>query len=135
MIILKDLFIYINDFKLKISNYLYISSVQAKTFSVTNQVIGILQKDKRFRKKAIIKNLMKLQELFISDDKLDYQKYRSSYLFYSYLTKTIHNEGFFLTQKEIKQLDIFFNDFYLSLSKDNFINEYELEKKLKKEIL
>ena len=125
-----DIKIFMYNIKLRMDIYLYTSSVQAKTFSIINQLNGYYKGERRFRRQGIINNMMRLQELFLVDEDIDYYKKMKSKAFYKYLVtnKNIIANGFDIDSKTVKNIDTIMNEFYIS---EEFHTEYELNKILK----
>ncbi len=107
----------------------YISSVQAKTFSVIKQLNGAMNGKRRYTIKKITDNIMRLQELMLTKDqnKIDYKKILEVKVFVEYVITQNNNcnSCFAMSEKIQDSILLIFYNILIELG-DNYLSENEV---------
>lgn len=131
---LKDIKIYLFRLKVMFDTYKYLSSIQAKTFSIILKINGSLNGLKRYPLKMIINDFMMLQELMVKDQSLSYYKIIETKVVTNYLLSRneLINTGYNMSRGNSFIINNIINDITNNLATDNYLSETEIYTILKR---
>jgi len=125
-----DLKLFILYIKQYIHQMFYISSVQAKVFSVVKQLNGSMNGFRRYSLKGIVNNIMRLQELMLSKEgnSFCFNKLYEARVMYQYILiqNNSCNECFDMNHSNINQIHLILNEVLINISIENYLNEKEV---------
>jgi len=129
-----NILLFLYDLKQLFDIVYYTSAIQAKTFSIIKQLNGSMNGYRRYSITSIVTNIMKLQELMLDGNELNYYKIRKVYNFTHYiLSRNDYCDTCFIIPETNKsQIREIINEITLNLSTDNYLNEHEIRQIIEK---
>jgi len=111
-----NILLFLYDLKQLFDIVYYTSAIQAKTFSIIKQLNGSMNGYRRYSITSIVTNIMKLQELMLDGNELNYYKIRKVYNFTHYiLSRNDYCDTCFIIPET-----------------DNYLNEHEIRQIIEK---
>jgi len=122
-------------FQMMIYFICHISMLQSKTLQIVELLLKYSKGQYRF-KKAIIKNIMEMQEMCIDPDErigaLKYFKIQEFHITYIYFLNKIDVHAHGILKKDIDQITNILKDVYLGMGINEYLTEYEVSQIIKK---